>query len=120
MIRAFQGLHRATKKPEPLEEAKRIGKASDWFLGDTGAYRDDAKWSHLLVEADLELYRATQDESLLERAKRNGAHLYAEWKKAPPKELITEAGIARALWLLADATTPQGKAFWTQADRVGK
>jgi len=120
MIRAFLGQHRATKKPEPLEEARRIGKASDSFLGNNGAYRDDPKWSHLLVEADLELYRATQDETLLERARKNGTHLYAEWKKSPPKELISAAGIARALWLLADATTPQGKAFWAQAERVGK
>jgi hypothetical protein len=121
MTRAFLGLYRATKKAETLEEAKRIGKASSWFLSDTtGAYRDDPKWSHLLVESDLELYRATQDELYLDRAKKNADVLYAEWKKSPPKELISAAGIARTLWLLADATTPQGKAFWAQAERTGK
>jgi hypothetical protein len=121
MTRALLGLNRLTKKSEPLEEAKRIGKACQSFLSDTtGAYRDDPKWSHLLVEADLELHRASPDDSLLDRAKKNGDYLYAEWKQSPPKGLLSAAGIARTLWLLADATTPQGKAFWTQAERVGK
>ena len=60
MIRAFLGLYRATGDAEYLGRAGRAAAASDWFLdARTHAYRDAVKWSHLLVEADLELYRAT-------------------------------------------------------------
>ena len=121
MIRALLGLHRQTGKSEFLEEAQRVGKAGDWFLGrGTGAYRDDVKWSHLMVEADLELFRATHEDYLRQRALRNAEHHYAVWKKEHPKELMPNASIARLLWLMADAETPVGKAFWEQADRVKK
>jgi uncharacterized protein YyaL (SSP411 family) len=121
MIRSLLGLYRHTGKAEFLEEAKRVGKAGDWFLGpETGAYRDDVKWSHLMVEADLELFRATGEEYLLERARKNAEYHYSAWAKEHPKELMPNASIARLLWLMADAETPVGKAFWEQADRVGK
>ncbi|HEY3322540.1 MAG TPA: glycoside hydrolase family 76 protein [Planctomycetota bacterium] len=119
MIRALLGLWRQTGKAEYLDEAKRIGKASDWFLGrGTGAYRDHVKWSHLQVEADLELYRATKETYLLERARKNGEYHYKAWKAGPPQDLMTNASIARLLWLLADHETPAGQAFWAQADRI--
>jgi hypothetical protein len=121
MIRAMLGLHRLTKKPEYLEEARRVGKAADGFLNGAGtAYRDEPKWSHLQVEADLELYRATADESFLDRARKNGDALYADWKKSPAKELITVASVARTLWLLADVDSPQGKNFWGPLERGPK
>jgi len=119
MIRALLGLWRETGKTEHLDEAKRLGKASAWFLDrNTGAYRDNVKWSHLLVEADLELYRATKEGYLLERAQKNGEHHYKAWKANPPQDLMTNASIARLLWLLADHETPAGQAFWEQSDRV--
>jgi hypothetical protein len=119
MLRAFLGLHRATGKPEDLTEAKRIGRAGDWFLDrETGAYRDAVKWSHLMVEADLELHRATGEAYLLERAARNARFHYDKWKQDPPKDLIDAASIARILWLMADATTDTGKTFWKKADET--
>lgn len=119
MIRALQGLYAHTNKAEFLDEAKRIAKAADALLSKkTGAYRDNVKWSHLLVEADLELYRVTQEPYLLERAKKNGEYYYATFKKEPPKEMMHNASIARMLWLLADAETPAGQAFWKRADQV--
>jgi hypothetical protein len=117
MLRANLGLHRATREPRYLEEAKRIGANCDWFLSnETGAYRDPPKWSHLQVEADLELYRATGDEAALARARRNGEVLFAQWQTDPPPKLIELAGIARTLWLLADHETPAGQEFWRESD----
>jgi hypothetical protein len=118
MIRAMLGLYRCTHDERYLTEAKRIARAADWFVCQlTHAYINSAKWSHLLVEADLELYRATGEQYLLERARRNGEYFYATWKDQPPPTLINNAGIARMLWLLADAQTPVGRAFWERADR---
>jgi uncharacterized protein YyaL (SSP411 family) len=120
MLRAFLGLHRVTGRTQHLEEAKRIGRAADWFLDEgTGAYRDPVKWSHLQVEADLELHRATKDEHVLSRAKRNADVAYAGWKAGPPDDLISNASIARMLWLLADTETDAGRAFWVAADGSG-
>ena len=118
MIRALLGLHARTGKADCLDEARRIGAASDWFVGAQGAYRDDVKWSHLMVEADLELYRATRDPRLMERARNNGEHHYAGFTKTPPKEMMQAASVARMLWLLADAETPAGRAFWKRADQA--
>lgn len=117
MLRAFLGLHRATKKPEYLAEAQRIGHAADSFLSqETGAYRDPVKWAHLMVEADLELYRTTHEDYLLTRATKNADFYYETWKSNPPSDLISIASIARTLWLMADAESEVGRKFWEAAD----
>ncbi len=118
MIRGFIALHARTGEPFYLTEARRIARAAESLLDRrTGAYRDQLKWSHLLVEADLELYRWTGDRQLLERALRNADVHYAAWRRHPPDDLITQASLARELWLLADLETPAGREFWRQADR---
>ncbi|MBI2301096.1 MAG: hypothetical protein HYU66_19465 [Armatimonadetes bacterium] len=105
MLRANLGLWRATGEERYRKEADRIGLASDWFVGQTGAYRDPPKWSHLLVEADLEWYRETGAARGLERARRNAEGWWERWQAEPPQELIEQASIARMLWLLADWET---------------
>ena len=121
MLRALLGLHRITGSKEQLDQAERIGKAADWFINaTTGVYRDPAKWAHFMVEADLELYRATKDEDLLKRAKKNADGYYETWKKKPPDDMLNNAAIARTLWLLAETETEAGKAFWQVVDKVGK
>lgn len=118
MLRAFLGLYRQTGRPEYLEQAKRIGKAADWFADSrTGVYRDPLKWSHFMVEADLELYRATGEDYLLRRARTNADAYYAAWKKDPPPDMMSNAATTRILWLLADIETDQGKAFWAAAEK---
>jgi len=118
MLRAFLGLHHHTGKPEYLAEAKRIGKAAEGLLDSkNGAYRDAVKWSHLMTEADLQLYRVTKEDYLLQRAKKNGEVHYAAWKAEPPKDLLANASIARELWLLADAETKVGQDFWSAVDQ---
>lgn len=117
MLRAYLGLHRAAKNPKDLEEAKRIGRAGEWFMGrETGAFRDAVKWSHLMVEADLELHRATGEAYLLERAAKNARYYYNGWKEKRPNDLIDAGSIARILWLMADATTDTGREFWKKSD----
>ncbi|HVU63595.1 MAG TPA: glycoside hydrolase family 76 protein [Phycisphaerales bacterium] len=117
MLRANLGLYRATGEEEYLADAKRIGAACEHFVDKkTGVYRDAIRFSHLLVEADLELARTTGDEAILARARRNGEALWARWQSNPPKELIEQAAIARTLWLLADAETDAGRAFWAAED----
>jgi hypothetical protein len=117
MLRAHLGLYRRTGKPEDLAEATRIGKAADWFLdARTGVYRDPLKWSHFMVEADLDLHRATGDEHALARAKTNANAYYAAFKAKPSAEMMAVAGTARILWLLADTETEAGRAFWRKSD----
>ncbi|MGV3530839.1 MAG: glycoside hydrolase family 76 protein, partial [Chthoniobacteraceae bacterium] len=119
MLRAILQLHRHTGKPEYLDEAKRIGKAGDRLLGRRwNVYRSHVKWGHLMVEADLELYRKTKEAYLLERAKGNADSYYDRWKDRPMAELIGTASIARQLWLMADAETELGRKFWEGLDRV--
>jgi hypothetical protein len=120
MLRAFLGLHRVSKDPTDLAAAQRIGRAGEWFVGeDTGAFRDAVKWSHLMVEADLELYRTTNEPYLLERAAKNARYYYERWNRERPRDLIDAASIARILWLMADATTNTGKKFWERSDALG-
>jgi uncharacterized protein YyaL (SSP411 family) len=120
MLRALLGLYRATGEQEHLEQARRIARAADWFLDErTGVYRDAVRYGHFMVEADLELYRTTKEEYLLERAKMNADAYYAVWKKMPPDDLISNAAIARVLWLMAETETDAGRAFWKSADQVG-
>jgi uncharacterized protein YyaL (SSP411 family) len=119
MIRANLELYHWTINKKYLTEAQREAKASDALLDHkTGAYRDSLKWSHLSMEADLELYRTTHEDYLLARAKSNADHSYETWKTNPPKELIDNAAIARELWLMADTETDAGKQFWARADQV--
>jgi hypothetical protein len=73
-----------------------------------------------MVEADLELHRATGDDDLLARAKKNADVFYERWKAQPPDDMISNAAIARVLWLLAETETDAGQAFWRQMDSVGK
>jgi uncharacterized protein YyaL (SSP411 family) len=117
MIRANLGLFRATKEDPFLAGAKRIAGACTHFVRpETGGYRDALRFSHLLVEADLELARTTRDESTLDRARKTAEAAWQAWEKSPPKELIERASLARMLWLLADAKTETGRAFWQAAD----
>jgi hypothetical protein len=121
MLRAHLDLYRATGKQEYLEQAKRIGRAADWFTAkETGVYRDPLKWSHFMVEADLCLYRATGEDYLLTRARTNADAYYAAWKKEPPADMMSNAATARILWLMADAETEVGKAFWKTAEPMRK
>ena len=117
MLRACLGLYRQTGRVEYLEQARRIGNAAKWFAArETGVYRDPLKWSQFMVEADLELYRATGEDYLIERARTNADAYYAAWKKERPADMMSNAGLARILWLLADGETDAGKAFWKAAD----
>jgi hypothetical protein len=121
MIRSDLGLFRWTGESRYLQMAKRSAKASDFFLDSrTGAYRDDLKWSNLLMEADLEMYRFTHDGYLLTRAKANADHAYQVWKQHPSDEVIENASVARMLWLMADAQTTIGQQFWAKADLMKK
>ena len=111
MLRALLGLYQADGKKEYLEQAQRIAKAADWFLNRrTGVYRDAVQYSHFMVEADLDLYRTTKEEYLLKRAKRNVDAFYEKWKAKPPDDMISNAAIARVLWLMAETETDAGRA----------
>lgn len=121
MLRAFLGLYRATGEKKYLDEAQRIGRASDWFLDrETAVYRDAPRYAHFMVEADLELFRTTHEEYLMNRAKRNVQALYDRWKAKQPDDMISNAAIARVLWLMAETETDAGRAFWKRADQVDR
>lgn len=118
MIRAFADLYRQSGQEAYLKEAQRIARAADWFAdAKTGVWRDPLKWSHFMVEADIDLYRATGQAYLLRRAKANADAYYAAWKKSPPDDMMSNADLARILWLLADTETPEGRAFWSAFDQ---
>jgi hypothetical protein len=118
MLRAYLGLYRRDGRADDLEQAKRIGRAADWFLDrKTGVYRDPLKFSQFMVEADLDLYRATGEAYLLARAKANADAYLAAWRAKPPPDMMSNAGLARVLWLLADTETERGRAFWAKADQ---
>src|SRR5204863_831429 len=107
MLRANLELYRQTGRANYLDEAKRIGKAADFFLNkQTGVYRDPLKWSQFMVEADLDLYRTTREEYLLRRARTNADAYFDAWKKSAPPDMMSNVGIARILYLLAE--TPAG------------
>lgn len=121
MLRAYLGLWRATGDRRFLTEAQKIGAACGALVDPkSNAYRDGYKFMHLLVEADLELYRATGGGAATARAKRNGEAAWKRWQADPPKETIEQAGIARMLWLLADHETEVGRAFWKKSDARSK
>jgi uncharacterized protein YyaL (SSP411 family) len=103
MLRANLDLYRQTGGAKYLDEAKRIGKAADFFLNkQTGVYRDPLKWSQFMVEADIDSYRTTHEEYLLRRARTNANAYFAAWKKSPPSDMMSNVGIARILYLLAE------------------
>ena len=117
MVRAFLDLHHATGQPADLQNAQRIALAAGSLLdAKTGVYRDHVKWAHLMVEADLALYRTTNEDYLLQRARRNADAYYERWKARGPEDLISAASVARVLWLMADAETAAGRDFWTKED----
>ena len=117
MIRALLGLYRATGNQNYLSEARRSALSADWFLDrHTNAYRDPVKWAHLMVEADLEMFRATGDRRFFLRATSNADYEFESWTHEPPVEMIDNAAIARTLWLMADVYTPEGRRFWYAMD----
>ncbi len=121
MLRALLGLYRATGKKEYLEQAQRIAKAAEWFVARrTGVYRDAVRYGHFMVEADLELYRTTKEDYLLKRAEKNVDAYYENWKAKPPDDMISNAAIARVLWLMAETETDAGRAFWQGMDKAVK
>ncbi|QEH37691.1 Glycosyl hydrolase family 76 [Aquisphaera giovannonii] len=117
MIQALLGLYRATGEKPHLDEAVRVATAGDWFLdAGTGAYRDAPRYSHFMVEADLDTHRATGDRRFLERARKNADVLYGRWKAKPFADMVSNAALARILWLMAESETESGREFWRRAD----
>lgn len=100
-----------------MKDARKIGEAAESLANGDGIYRDPWKWSHLMVEADLELYRWTKRNYLLKRAKTNVDQNYESWTEKKPEDLITNASLARELWLMADAGSEIGEQFWREADK---
>lgn len=119
MLRANLGLWRATGEKPYLTEAKRIAEASEreFVEPSTKAFRDEANFSHLLVEAFLDLHRETKAPYLKARAEACGnfawTHLrdtdgghFTRWRIEPNrkqarKTLMDNASVARLYWLLA-------------------
>ena len=119
MLRANLSLYRFTGDRASLEAAKRMAQACEreFVNPQTGAFRDDAMFSHLLVEAFLDLYRTSGEEYLLARARANAdfawkhtrdsdGGFWTKWRIEPNrkeqrKTLIANASTARLFWLLA-------------------
>ncbi len=117
MLRAFLDLQRATGDASYLRRAQQIAVAAGSLVDQkTGVFHDHKKWAHLMVEADLALYRVTGESYLLQRARRQADAYYAQWKADGPVDLISAASVARTLWLLADTETAVGRAFWQKSD----
>jgi hypothetical protein len=122
MLRAELMLYQATHDAAHLKEAQRIGRAADELCHrGTTVYRDPPRWSHLMVEADLELHRQTGDTRALARAKATADSFYKSWREADGKmKLIDQASVARTLWLLVDSETTTGREFWKKMDGPGR
>ncbi len=124
MLRANLGLYRVSKDEAYLQEAKQLAQASEKYLVNpqTNAFKDDALFSHLLVEAFLDLYKTTGEPYLLNRARANGdfawkqlrdskdGGFWEKWQIVPNRQeerkgLIANAATARLFWLLA--ATPE-------------
>ena len=121
MIRANLMLWRQTGQPDYRVEAEREARAADAFLSKkTGAYRDEIKWAHLQVEADLAVARATTDAQLAahvrQRARATVDANYAAWSAKPSDHLIDVASLARELYLMAEDASTVGRAFWAKMD----
>jgi uncharacterized protein YyaL (SSP411 family) len=122
MLRAHLELWRRTKDKAHRAEAMRLAVASEkeFVRAETGAFRDEANFSHLLCEAFLDLWRETHENWLWERAQKNGQFalnhvrdrdggFWTSWKPAPGqtetrKNLMANASTARLFWLLAEAS----------------
>jgi predicted alpha-1,6-mannanase (GH76 family) len=122
MIRSHVALSRATGEKRHLDEALRLARASEenFVRKETGAFRDEANFSHLLCEAFLDVWRETKEPWLLRRVEANGEfvlrHLrdkdggfWTEWRikpdrNEPRKTLMANASTTRLLWVLAEAT----------------
>ncbi|MBC8140238.1 MAG: hypothetical protein H7Y38_02215 [Armatimonadetes bacterium] len=121
MIRAHLDLWQVTKNRGDRDEAVRLAEAAEKaFVLPDGAFRDDALFSHLLVEAFVLLWRETKLPWLRSRAEANGAFAltrlklpdggYAEsWrnpdtKPGQRKALMPNVATARMLWCLAHLT----------------
>lgn len=103
MVRAYLAQYRRDGDAAALRHAERIAEAADALLDPkTRAYHDGLKFTHLMAEADIELYRVTDNEKWLGRAITTADVAYTQWKTKPPEELIDNAALARLLWLLAD------------------
>jgi hypothetical protein len=118
MLRANIGLYRATKEVAYRHEAQRLAKASvaTFINPETGAFRDEANFSHHLVEAFLDIYNETREPYLLQQARNNADFAYTyvrdavdkgyftQWKNHPRKDarktLMANASVARLFWLL--------------------
>lgn len=120
MIRNFIALYGITGEHAYWNEARRTADAAQSMIQGNGAYRDKWRWSHLQVEADIEIYRLTGKKRYLKRAIETADHHYEEWKEKPSGEMIDVASLARELWLLADLETSAGRAFWERVDRWKK
>jgi Glycosyl hydrolase family 76 len=124
MIRSHVAMHEKTKDKQQINEALRLARVSEGVFvnSKTGAFRDEANFSHLLVEAYLELEKnmLAKEPFLLARAESNGRfvleHLWDKnnggfWTKweinpsrnEPRKTLMANASTARMLWLLAQS-----------------
>ncbi|MDX1935022.1 MAG: glycoside hydrolase family 76 protein [Capsulimonadales bacterium] len=119
MLRANLGIYRCTREAAFLAEARRLAQASvrEFVHPETGAFRDEANFSHLLVEAFLDLYTETREPYLLEHARRNADFAYlhvrdpqdggyfTRWRPSSrPEErktLMANASVARLFWLMA-------------------
>ena len=117
MIRAELLLYRTTGNQADLDAAERMEQAADAFVDrKTGRFRDKVRWSHLLVEADLAMYRQDKNPRWPARARAAVDAEYAAWKAAPSDQLLDVASLARELWLLNESHTTAGISFWTKAD----
>jgi uncharacterized protein YyaL (SSP411 family) len=120
MLRAHLDLWQLTKTKSDRDEAIRLAEASEkeFVVPGTGAFRDEANFSHLLVEAYLLLWKETKLPWLKARAEANGEYAVKQlkypdggyrtsWKKDarvetnPRRTLMANASTARLLWCLA-------------------
>lgn len=109
MLRAHLDLWRLTKSKPDRDEAVRLAEASEkvFVLQETGAFRDDALFSHLLVEAYLLLWRETKIPWLKARAEANGVFAVTRLK-------LPDGGYAGS-WRTPDTAPGQRKILMPNA-----
>lgn len=119
MMRSALGLWRATRDAKYLQEARRMADASlvQWADVQTGAFRDSAKFNHLLSECLLLVHEATRDIKYLNAVRRHADFGYRYVRDAQSggywndwtvknhasderKTLIENSSVARLFWLL--------------------
>jgi hypothetical protein len=101
MIRANLYLYKLTGEKSHLEEAISLGKAAKGFMDETkAAYRDTPRFSHLLIEAMVELSKETNDESWLDDSRSSIEYFWEKWNQNKDQELIEWASLARMLWVI--------------------